>query len=75
MPDHVHLLVLLPADSRPLVELIVAFKSFTTRWSWAFGITGTLWQSRYYDHIVRGSEDASGIAAYTVHNPVRKGLD
>jgi REP element-mobilizing transposase RayT len=58
MPDHLHILVRLPHGSRPLGELIGAFKRFTTRRSWALGIIGALWQSRYHDHIVRESEDA-----------------
>jgi REP element-mobilizing transposase RayT len=72
MPDHLHILVRLPRGSRPLGELIGAFKRFTTRRSWALGITGALWQSRYHDHIVRESEDAVNIANYIVHNPGSK---
>jgi putative transposase len=35
---------------------------------------GKLWQDNYYDHILRKTEDAAGIARYILANPVRKGL-
>jgi putative transposase len=74
MPDHLHLL-LRPGDrQRQLGALIGAFKSFTTRQSWGLGYHGQLWHARYYDHIVRRSEDGGRIAQYILENPVRKGL-
>jgi REP element-mobilizing transposase RayT len=74
MPDHLHLL-LRPGDrQRPLGALIGALKSFTTRQSWGLGYRGALWQARFYDHIVRRSEDGKRIAQYILENPVRKGL-
>jgi REP element-mobilizing transposase RayT len=74
MPDHLHLL-LRPSDrQRPLGALMGAFKSYTTRQSWGLSYRGQLWQSRYYDHIVRRSEDGKRIAAYIVENPIRKSL-
>jgi putative transposase len=74
MPDHLHLL-LRPSDrQRHLGALMGAFKSFTTRQSCGLGYRGSLWQARFYDHIVRRSEDGKRIAAYILGNPVRKGL-
>jgi len=37
-------------------------------------VDGTLWQSRYYDHILRKAEDSDSIAWYIWMNPVRQGL-
>ncbi|HZU13246.1 MAG TPA: transposase [Chloroflexota bacterium] len=74
MPDHLHVLLRLPPDSPPLGRLIGAFKRLTTRQSWEHGIRGRLWQPRFYDHIVRRSEDAGEIARYIRDNPVRAGL-
>ncbi len=74
MPDHVHLLLRLTDDRRGLGTILGAFKSFTTRASWKLGFKGTLWQERFYDHIVRRSEDGHSIAEYIRQNPVRKGL-
>ena len=74
MPDHVHLLIRLGRDGRPLGDDIGAFKRFTTRQSWPLGYKGALWQRRFYDHVVRKSEDGAQICLYILENPVRKGL-
>jgi putative transposase len=74
MPDHLHFLLRLPEDGPPLGEVIGAFKRFTTRQSWGFGFQGAIWQSRYYDRILRKSEDARQIVEYIMANPVRRGL-
>ena len=74
MPDHLHLLLQLGDADRPLGMLIGSLKRFTTRASWGLGYTGQLWQSRFYDHVMRTDEDGKRIAQYIVDNPARKGL-
>jgi REP element-mobilizing transposase RayT len=74
MPDHAHLLLRVGNPRYPLSEIMRAFKSFTTRQSWGLGYRGALWQARFYDRIVRKSDDGLQIAAYILDNPVRKGL-
>jgi putative transposase len=74
MPDHLHLLVQLGSDQWSLGDVMGSLKSFTTKRSWALGYEGELWQARFYDHIVRRSEDGKRIAEYILQNPVRKGL-
>jgi putative transposase len=49
-------------------------KSFTTRQSWAVGQQGQLWQGRFYDRVMRRSDDVRAIAQYILQNPVRGGL-
>ena len=74
MPDHLHLLLRLGSDRWMLGELIGAMKSWTTRGSWRLGYQGKLWQDRFYDRILRRSNDAAKIGMYILRNPVRKGL-
>jgi REP element-mobilizing transposase RayT len=74
MPDHLHLLMQLGGEGQSLATIIGAFKRFTTRVSWRHGCTGAVWQPRFYDHILRKSEDAERIVQYILANPVRKGL-
>ena len=74
MPDHLHLLLRLGSADKTLGELIGTFKSFTTRQSCKLGYRGQLWQARFYDHILRKSEDGGSVAEYMRQNPVRKGL-
>jgi REP element-mobilizing transposase RayT len=74
MPDHLHLLLQLGNGEQPVGTVVGAFKRFTTRQSGSLGAAGTLWQPRFYDHVVRQAEDAGQIAAYILANPVRQGL-
>jgi len=74
MPDHIHLLLRPGGGGQTVGDLIRSLKRFTTRQSWSLGYEGVLWQSRFYDHILRRSEDGWAIAEYIRQNPVRKGL-
>lgn len=74
MPDHLHLLLQLSGNETSLGTIIGACKRFTTRQSWGLGYEGALWQGRFYDHIVRRSEEGERIVVYILANPVRKGL-
>jgi putative transposase len=74
MPDHLHILMQLADAQRPLGEIIAAMKTFTTSRSWKLGYRGALWQTRFYDHVLRSIDDAWTIAEYIRQNPVRKGL-
>lgn len=74
MPNHLHLL-LAPAEKEISVSSFIgAFKSKTTRLAWAFGISGKLWQGRFYDRIVRQKNDLRTMGQYILDNPVRKTL-
>ena len=73
MPDHLHWLFQLNQGS--LGQYLQRFKSRRARSvNMANGLQGPLWQSGYYEHQLRGSEDLARQARYLVDNPVRKGL-
>jgi REP element-mobilizing transposase RayT len=38
------------------------------------GNGGKMWQSSYYDHVLRSDEDTYEVLKYILNNPVRKGL-
>jgi REP-associated tyrosine transposase len=73
MPDRLHLLLRCPG-TQTLGDVIRSMKLTTTRTYWQLGHRGQLWQDRFYDHVLRTSEDAAGIARYIYDNPRRKGL-
>jgi putative transposase len=82
MPDHLHLLVSLEEDylkekgafgERTLQDWVSAFKRYTSRVGSTHNIK-PLWQSNFYDHIVRNDESLTGICEYILNNPVRRGI-
>jgi len=75
MPDHLHLLLSLN-DQYPkrLQDWVAAFKRYTAKRIFELFKIRPLWQKNFYDRIVREEESLRDIAAYIVHNPVRKGI-
>jgi putative transposase len=73
MPDHLHLLIGLKPDSKPLGQIIGAFKSLSTRRYWESG-KGVLWQRQFHDHIIRNEKDFFETFEYIKQNPVKKKL-
>jgi putative transposase len=73
MPDHVHLLVGVPAGYS-LPQIVGDWKSRCyTLWRRARP-RRTFWQRSYYDHAIRADEDFRTAADYILDNPVRAGL-
>jgi putative transposase len=73
MEDHVHLLLEGQTDDS-------ALRAAVQRWKQASGYahrrayTVPLWQTGYYDHILRDDADVLAAAAYIVANPLRAKL-
>ena len=74
MPNHLHILVAPRRDGASVLDMLRRFKGASTRIAWRFGITGRLWQPRYYDRVVRGGDAVEQVADYIMYNPVRRGL-
>jgi putative transposase len=72
MPDHLHLLTS-GQERQSLVRFIQHFKQ---RSSFAYKREAgrLLWQTSFWDHILRESEDMVDVARYIWANPVRAGL-
>ena len=67
MPDHLHVLVTVPA-STDLRRLMMACKRFIAR------RTPVQWQRDYFEHRLRGTEHWDAKLEYLRQNPVRAGL-
>ena len=64
-----------PKGNAPNISLfILGFKSKTYKICRNLGLSGKIWQTRFYDHIVRKTENLSEIMEYILNNPVRKNL-
>jgi putative transposase len=72
MPDHLHILVE-GGEGGDLKEFVRLFKSRSSfLYKTLYG--NPLWQSSYYDRILRKDEDSLKVAEYIINNPVRRGL-
>ncbi len=73
MPDHMHVLAAAASDDGNTIKFVESYKQ-ETGVAFSRRTGARLWQSKYYDHILRGSEGADRIAWYIWMNPVRRGL-
>ena len=78
IPDHIHLLVRVsghpgrgvPTRTSAIAQFVGTFKRYCNK---EYG--RNIWQSRYYDHVVRNQEDYNEIAEYIINNPKKWELD
>jgi REP element-mobilizing transposase RayT len=73
MPDHVHLVVG-PSSECDIVTFVGQYKNLVLRAAWTRGVTGSFWQSSFWDHFLRSDEDLGAAVEYVLTNPVRRGL-
>ncbi|MEE1127716.1 MAG: transposase [Acutalibacteraceae bacterium] len=60
------------ASPRPtIMDIVCAHKSLTTRECKKSGFDGKLFQTSFYEHIIRGQEDYDEIAKYIYENPMQ----
>ena len=73
MPDHIHLLITLrdghprrgvPTKTSVIAQFVGTLKRFCNK---EYG--SNIWQSRYYDHVVRNQQDYNEIWEYIENNP------
>ena len=74
MPNHVHVIArLFPGHA--LSAVLHSWKSYMAkRVKDLIGITGSLWQREYYDHLLRNEAEFERAVRYVVENPVKAGL-
>ena len=73
MPDHFHVFVSGLTERSNLLKFLKTFKQMTGhRYHQQCG--DILWQKKFYDHILRETDNISAVAGYIWMNPVRAGL-
>jgi putative transposase len=76
LPDHGHV-VLLPTGEATFSSILLSVqRSFTFEYKERYGAQGTLslWQPRFWDHLIRDEKDLNTHLDYTHWNAVRHGL-
>jgi REP element-mobilizing transposase RayT len=81
MPNHIHIIFWLKFDTagaspRPtLMDVVCAFKSLTTRECKRVNQIDKLFQTSFYEHIIRGKHDYEEISKYIHENPLKWQFD
>lgn len=78
MPDHIHTVFKIE-DNQTLSQVMMSFKGFIgKKIKELFSkiepnkTLPKIWQSQYYDHLIRKNENYIEIMNYCLYNPVRK---
>ncbi len=76
MPDHVHFFAMPLSDSpKSLSQVVGAWKEWTAKAVPRQMLEpGALWQSEFFDHLLRNQESYRDKWMYVRENPVRAGL-
>lgn len=73
MPDHLH--VILHGDTDASTPMLAMRKFKTDSANWFMTLRGqALWQTRFFDHLIRDWEDWNSQGLYILNNPVKAGL-
>lgn len=80
MPNHIHAILLLDGaaeDSQcpTITDIVCAYKSLTTRECTKVQPIEKLFQTSFYEHVIRGREDYNEIVEYIANNPKQWELD
>ena len=76
MPNHIHVVLILESETagaspRPTItDIVCTYKSLTTRECKKNGFDGKLFQTSFYEHIIRGREDYEEIVKCIYENPI-----
>jgi putative transposase len=74
MPDHYHVLLTLRENVSISGVVRAVHSLFARAYRSKHACRGRLWQSRFYDHVVRDEDDFRAKLDYLHNNPVRAGL-
>ena len=81
MPNHIHILLILgehPAGASPrptLSDIVCTFKSLTAHACNKLHPIDKLFQTSFYEHVVRNQADYDALAEYILNNPQQWELD
>ena len=73
VPDHVHLVVS-PSPANDIIAFVGQWKNLVQRELWRFGLTGSIWQTGFWDRLLRRPEAIHEAIRYVHDNPVRAAL-
>ncbi|TDY03845.1 REP-associated tyrosine transposase [Thiohalophilus thiocyanatoxydans] len=72
LPDHIHCIWRMPEEDADFSNRWKMLKGYVTRH--LKGASGRIWQSRFWEHVIRDDEDWRRHMDYIHYNPVKHGL-
>ena len=80
MPNHIHVIMILEeaegaAANPTITDIVCAYKSLTTRACKKVRPIDKVFQTSFYEHVIRGRKDYDEIAEYILNNPKQWELD
>lgn len=72
LPDHLHCLWRMPEEDADFSNRWKMLKGYVTRH--LTDVSGRIWQSRFWEHLIRDEEDWCRHVDYIHYNPVKHGL-
>ena len=80
MPNHIHAIMILTESAEDsqfptISDIICAYKSLTTKACKKLSPIEKLFQTSFYEHVIRGQADYDEIAEYIANNPTQWELD
>jgi putative transposase len=76
MPYHVHGIIIFTENKKnSLANIIKGYKSAVTSRIWKKGFKEFHWQSRYYEHVIRGPKSLNNIKTYIKNNVIKWEID
>jgi len=73
MPNHFHI-VMSPSKTCGTAKFIAQVKNLTQKRIWERAQVGFIFIDRYWDKVVRPTQELEHLIRYVLYNPVRKGL-
>ena len=71
MPNHIHAIIALSADSVKLTTVVGSYKSYVTKKIHEMDPKIKVWQSSFHDHVIRNQQSYEKIWNYIEYNPMK----
>ena len=71
MPNHIHAIIALSADSVKLTTVVGSYKSYVSKKIHEKNPKIKVWQSSFHDHVIRNQQSCEKIWNYIEYNPMK----
>jgi len=73
LPDHFHAIIASPLENMSTIIQRIKL-SFSLQLNHRYGTSGSVWQRRFWDHVIRSEDDFKKHVDYIHYNPAKHGF-